>query len=169
MKQRVRLAAAVVLAAVLIAVLTLSPARHVIGWLTEGARPVNPDAAGSRPDHAVTGRPAAPEEIPAAREAFVRRLQDADEAALGAVDGLANLGPEGASALGDALKSGSEKTRAAAAHALGDLGPDASAAVPALVAALKDPSPGVRRAASAGPRPPPCGRSAPKPRRRSGP
>jgi len=61
---------------------------------------------------------------------------------------LAAMGSRAVEPLIGALKDKSRERRAAAAYALGQIGPPARAAIPALVQTLKDDSPTVRRQAA---------------------
>ena len=61
---------------------------------------------------------------------------------------LTLIGPAAVPALTEALAHRTWQVRAAAADALGEIGPAAAAAVPALTAALKDKSREVREAAA---------------------
>jgi HEAT repeat protein len=87
--------------------------------------------------------PAASEAVPAllegldSRKAQGGRQRDRNQALLRTANALANIGPAAVPALSEALTGNSPVRKTVAARALGQMGPDAKAAVPVLLKALE--------------------------------
>src|SRR5437763_99863 len=78
-------------------------------------------------------------QVEAAIPALAGLLRDGDAGVRSAAaEALGRMGPKGAAALGENLKSPEQSTRLTAARALMSMGPPAKGALPALTAALKD-------------------------------